>query len=72
VRGGVVTDNVSEGIRDCLRHAEDCARKAAAELDPGLRKDFLDLEKHWLALARSMELTQQVGGITKKALATSV
>ncbi len=28
-------------IRDCLEHAEDCARKAAVQSDPGLRDDFL-------------------------------
>ena len=26
--------NLSEEIRECYRHAEDCARKAAAQTDP--------------------------------------
>jgi hypothetical protein len=47
--------NLSEEIRECYRHAADCARKAAAQTDPGLRGDFLRLEKRWLDLARSME-----------------
>jgi hypothetical protein len=36
--------NLSEQIRDCLRHAEDCARKAAAQTDPELKQDFLVME----------------------------
>jgi hypothetical protein len=41
-------NNLSEQIRECYRHAEDCAQKAAVETDPGLREDFLRLEKRWL------------------------
>ena len=50
----VVVDNVSEQIRECLQHAEDCERKAAAQTDFALRADFLQLEKHWLELAESI------------------
>ena len=57
--------NLSEQIRDCLEHAEDCARKAAAQTDPGLRDDFLQLEKRWLALAQSMEFVEPLGSFTK-------
>jgi hypothetical protein len=57
----VVLNNSSEQISECLQHAEDCARKAAAQRDPGLRKDFLGLEKSWLALARSMEFAERSG-----------
>jgi hypothetical protein len=53
-------NDVSEQIRDCLRHAEDCARKAAAQSDPTLKADFLDMERRWLSLARSYELTGQL------------
>jgi len=37
--------NLSEEIRECLQHAEECARKAA-ELSNGsrFRQDFLQLE----------------------------
>lgn len=37
--------NLSEEIRECYRHAEDCARKAAAQTDPTIKKDFSDLEQ---------------------------
>jgi len=49
-------NNLSEQIRECLQHAEQCARKAA-ELpnDSSSRQDFLRLEKRWLELARSIE-----------------
>jgi len=47
--------NLSEQIRECLQHAEDCARKAAAYADPKLKQDFFDLELHWRFLARSYE-----------------
>ncbi len=53
-------NNVSEQIRECLRHAEDCARQAAAQSCPNLKKDFLDMERRWLFLARSYEFTERV------------
>jgi hypothetical protein len=53
-------NNLSEQIRECLRHAEDCARKAAAQTDPKLKEDFLDMERRWLFLARSYEVTEQL------------
>jgi len=60
-----VLNNLSEQIRDCLQHAEDCARKAAAQTDPGLREDFLRLEKRWLELARSIEFEESVDTFIK-------
>ena len=53
-------NNLSEQIRDCLRHAEDCARQAAAQTCPKLKEDFLDMERRWLFLARSYEFTERV------------
>jgi hypothetical protein len=61
-----VLNKLSEQIRDCLQHAEDCARKAAAQSDPVLRKDFLLLEKRWLGLARSFEFSESLNNFTKK------
>jgi len=56
----VVLINLGEEICECYRHAEDCARKATAQLDPKLKQDFLDLEQRWLFLARSYEFTQRL------------
>ena len=52
--------NLSEQIRECLRHAEDCAQKAAAQSDPQLKQDFLDMERRWLFLARSYGFTERL------------
>jgi hypothetical protein len=59
-RLGVVLINLGEEIRECYRHAEDCARKATAQPDPKRKQDFLDLEQRWLFLARSYEFTQRL------------
>jgi hypothetical protein len=61
VRAVFVLDNLSKQIRECLQRAEDFACKAAAETDPKLKNEFLDMERRWLYLARSYELTQQLG-----------
>ena len=50
-------NNVSEQIRECLQHAEDCARQAAAQTDQKLKQDFLDKERRWLMLAQSYDFT---------------
>ena len=52
--------NLSEEIRECLLHAENCARKAAAQSCPKLKQDFLELERRWLYLARSYEFTERL------------
>src|SRR5262249_25244088 len=59
-------NNLSEQIRECLQHAEDCARKAA-ELPSSspLREDFLRLEKRWLELARGFEFGESLDIFTK-------
>ena len=52
-------DNLNQQIRECLDHAEDCARKAETVCNAELRSDYLALERRWLFLARSYELTEQ-------------
>jgi len=61
-----VLNNLSEQIRECLEHAEDCGLKAA-ELPNGsrFRQDFLQLEKRWLELARSIEFGESLDTFTK-------
>ena len=61
-------NNLSDQIRECLQHAEDCARKADEQ--PGgsrLKQDFLNLEKRWLDLSRSFQLGEQLTDFTKEA-----
>jgi hypothetical protein len=50
-------NNLSEQIRNCFRHAEDCARKAAEQIDPNLKQDFLELEESWLFKPRASALS---------------
>ena len=45
--------NLSEEIRDCLRHAEECRRLSKTALSASVIQDCLDMEQRWLALARS-------------------
>jgi hypothetical protein len=68
IEGRVVLDNVSKQIRECLEHAGECAQKAA-ELPSGspFRQDFLQLEKRWLELARSIEFGEQLDSFTKNS-----
>jgi hypothetical protein len=47
--------NESEQVRECVRHAEECAGQAKAQTNPKFQQDFLDLERRWLRLARSYE-----------------
>jgi hypothetical protein len=64
--GWSVLDNLSEKIRDCHRHAEECERRAREQIDPGLRQDFLDAAQRWLKLAASYELSERVQRFTHK------
>jgi hypothetical protein len=42
--------------------------QAAAQFDPGLQQDFLDMEARWLKLARSYMLTEQFADFSKSRL----
>jgi hypothetical protein len=57
-------ENVSELIRECRQHAEDCARKAAASTDQRLKKEFLDMEQRWLFFVRSYEFTERLNDLS--------
>ena len=57
----MVLNNLSEQVRECLEHAEECTRKAAELPNSSrFRKDFLQLEKRWLELARSIEFGESI------------
>ena len=67
--GRVVLNNLSEQVRECLQHAEHCARQAAAQTNCKLKEDFLEMERRWLFLARSYEFTERLtdfSGETKR------
>ena len=66
--GRVVLNNLSEQIRECLQHAEECAREAAELPNSSpFRQDFLQLEKRWLELAGSIEFGEQLDSFTKNS-----
>jgi hypothetical protein len=58
---------LSEEIRECRIKAKDCARKAAAQTDPKLKKDLLNLEEHWLSVARSYAYHEQKSDLLDEA-----
>ena len=51
---------VSKQVRECLRRAEECGQRAKIEPDPNAAKDFLDMERRWLSLARSYQFSEQL------------
>jgi hypothetical protein len=46
---------LSDRVRECLRHGDECMRQAAAQTDPKLRRDYLIIGACWLKLIRELE-----------------
>src|SRR5262249_24872903 len=51
--GGAMLHKLSEEIREYVRHAEECRRRAETALNPAAIRNYLEMEQGWLALARS-------------------
>jgi hypothetical protein len=51
---------VSSQARECRGFAEYCADRARLQPDPQLRKDYLEMQGRWLALARSYEFAERL------------
>src|SRR6516225_12365143 len=51
--------NLSKQIRTCLRNAEECANLAKIQGNASRGRDFLDLERRWLRLARCYGYSEQ-------------
>ena len=45
---------LSDHVRECLLHAEDCVQQAATQTDPKLRQDYLIIAACWLKLSREL------------------
>jgi hypothetical protein len=45
---------LSDHVRECLRHAEDCLQQAASLTDPKLRQDYFIIAGCWLKLSREL------------------
>jgi hypothetical protein len=61
--------NDAEEVRECLAHAEACARKAADATDTKIKQDYLDLERSWLTLARSFQTGELPDPVQHEVLA---
>jgi len=57
-------EHLSEQVRRCLEHAAAAKAKADATDDPASKAEFLDMEKHWLTLARSYGFTESLENFT--------
>src|SRR5262245_9082651 len=55
---------LSEQIRACHERAVEARRKAETAVDPARKADFLEMEKRWLALARSYAFTKRLEDFT--------
>ena len=47
-------ESLSDQVRECLRHADDCAQLAASQTDPKLRRDYLIIGACWLKLSSEL------------------
>lgn len=66
-------NKLSEQVRECLEHAEDCARRAAAQRHGSpIQQDFLNLEKNWRSLARSIQLGERLTDFTNVTERTAI
>jgi hypothetical protein len=55
---------LSEQITACYERAAEARRQADMAADPELRADHLNMEKRWLALARSYQFTESLSTLS--------
>ncbi len=60
-------NKLAEEIADCHRHAAECREKAEQATDPEMKRDLLALERSWLFLASSYELSGRLSDFTDEA-----
>jgi hypothetical protein len=51
---------LTEEIAECYAHASHCCEQAKQAVDPSIKRDFLDMERRWLSLARSYEFAERL------------
>src|SRR5215475_22910 len=56
---------LSEKVRACQQYALDAKRKADVTADPVSKADFLAMEKRWLSLAQSYQLTERLADFSQ-------
>jgi hypothetical protein len=60
-------NKVKQEIAECHRHAAECREKAEQAADPDMKRDLLALERSWLFLASSYELSERLSDFTDEA-----
>jgi len=63
LRGCAMLESLSDQVRECLRHADDCVQQAASQTDPKLRQDYLIIAACWLKLC--YELSDRLADFSK-------
>jgi hypothetical protein len=56
----LMDQKLRDHIKNCLEHASESQIRAGEISDPGLKADFLSLEKQWLSLAQSYVLSEKI------------
>src|SRR4051794_6310921 len=56
----VMLNKVKQDIADCHRHAAECREKAEQTSDADMKRDLMALERSWLFLASSYELSERL------------
>jgi hypothetical protein len=51
---------LSDKVRHCREHAEECKRLAEGARDPAIAEQYLAIKQRWLALARSLQTSERV------------
>ena len=57
-------EQLSDQVRRCLERAAEARAKADATVDPASKAGFLEMETHWLTLARSYGFTESLEDFT--------
>ena len=60
-------NKIKEEIAECHRRAAECREKAEQTNDPDMKRDLLALERSWLFLASSYELSERLSDFTDEA-----
>jgi hypothetical protein len=60
-------NKLAEEIGECHRRAAECREKAEQSNDPEMKRDLAALERSWLFLASSYELSGRLSDFTDEA-----
>ncbi len=63
----IMLRKLSKQVRDCHARTGECARKAAAARDNGIRKTYLRLQEKWSTLALSYEFEERLSDFSRES-----